>query len=132
MLPVDATAWASFSERVCYQRLDFADPAGYDDLVVRLDDTVGLLLAVSLAMALRRRTGEFNMLASRIGLDEALASERSLYPAWPDRAAALEEWLRVRAEPLCAALPGLRATVQQLEARGRPQFEAAPARYLEP
>jgi glucose-6-phosphate 1-dehydrogenase len=37
VLPIDATAWKSFAERICYQRLDFADAAGYDDLAVRLD-----------------------------------------------------------------------------------------------
>ena len=37
VLPLDVAAWRSFAERICYQRLDFADPAGFDALVTRLD-----------------------------------------------------------------------------------------------
>jgi len=37
-LPIDEDAWRTFAERICYQRLDFADPAGFDVLVTRLDE----------------------------------------------------------------------------------------------
>ncbi len=37
VLPVEDDAWRSFAERVCYQHLDFADPAGFDALTTRLD-----------------------------------------------------------------------------------------------
>ena len=37
VLPVDTDAWRSFAERVCYQQLDFTDPAGFDNLASRLD-----------------------------------------------------------------------------------------------
>ena len=37
VLPVDTDAWRSFAERICYQRLDFTDPAGFDSLASRLD-----------------------------------------------------------------------------------------------
>ncbi len=37
VLPVDDTAWRSFAERICYQQLDFDDPAGFDKLGQRLD-----------------------------------------------------------------------------------------------
>jgi glucose-6-phosphate 1-dehydrogenase len=37
VLPVDEDAWDTFAERICYQQLDFADPAGFDGLVTRLD-----------------------------------------------------------------------------------------------
>ena len=30
VLPVDEAAWRSFAERICYQRLDFDDPDGFD------------------------------------------------------------------------------------------------------
>jgi glucose-6-phosphate 1-dehydrogenase len=36
-LPLDETAWRTFSERITYQRLDFADPSGFDALASRLD-----------------------------------------------------------------------------------------------
>ena len=37
VLPLDADAWRSFSERICYERLDFDDAAGFDTLATRLD-----------------------------------------------------------------------------------------------
>jgi glucose-6-phosphate 1-dehydrogenase len=37
ILPLDAEAWATFAERICYERLDFEDPGGFDRLTVRLD-----------------------------------------------------------------------------------------------
>ncbi len=37
VLPVDEDAWRTFAERICYQHLDFADAAGFDALVGRLD-----------------------------------------------------------------------------------------------
>jgi glucose-6-phosphate 1-dehydrogenase len=37
ILPLDEAAWRSFSERICYQVLDFGDPSGFDRLVERLD-----------------------------------------------------------------------------------------------
>ncbi|MFL5714234.1 MAG: glucose-6-phosphate dehydrogenase, partial [Chloroflexota bacterium] len=36
--PLDDAAWKTFSERVTYQRLDFAEPAGFDRLAERLDE----------------------------------------------------------------------------------------------
>jgi len=38
VLPLDEGAWSSFSERISYQVLDFADPSGFDRLVTRLDE----------------------------------------------------------------------------------------------
>jgi glucose-6-phosphate 1-dehydrogenase len=37
VLPVDEDAWRTFAERICYQHLDFADPAGFEGLATRLD-----------------------------------------------------------------------------------------------
>jgi glucose-6-phosphate 1-dehydrogenase len=37
VLPLDEAAWRSFSERIRYHRLDFADAAGFDTLAARLD-----------------------------------------------------------------------------------------------
>ena len=37
VLPLDPDAWESFAERICYQRLDFDDPAGFEALPARLD-----------------------------------------------------------------------------------------------
>src|SRR5687767_14945023 len=35
---LDEDAWKTFAERVAYQRLDFAEPSGFDDLAKRLDE----------------------------------------------------------------------------------------------
>jgi glucose-6-phosphate 1-dehydrogenase len=37
VLPLDEAAWRSFSSRIRYQRMDFDDPASYDDLVTTLE-----------------------------------------------------------------------------------------------
>jgi glucose-6-phosphate 1-dehydrogenase len=37
VLPLDEAAWRSFSERIRYHRLDFADATGFDALATRLD-----------------------------------------------------------------------------------------------
>ena len=37
VLPLDEAAWRSFASRIRYQRCDFADPAGYDQLAKTLD-----------------------------------------------------------------------------------------------
>jgi glucose-6-phosphate 1-dehydrogenase len=36
-LPIDEDAWRTFADRICYERMDFADPSGFDELVTRLD-----------------------------------------------------------------------------------------------
>ncbi len=38
VLPLDASVWRSFEERITYQRCDFSDAAAYDDLAGRLDE----------------------------------------------------------------------------------------------
>jgi glucose-6-phosphate 1-dehydrogenase len=38
VLPLDEAAWRSFRARICYQRLDFEDANGFDQLAMRLDD----------------------------------------------------------------------------------------------
>ena len=37
VLPLDEAAWRTFSEKIRYHRLDFADPTGFDALATRLD-----------------------------------------------------------------------------------------------
>jgi glucose-6-phosphate 1-dehydrogenase len=37
-LPIDEDAWEPFAERICYQRLDFADASGFESLSDRLDE----------------------------------------------------------------------------------------------
>ena len=37
VLPLDDAAWRSFADRIRYHKLDFANPADYDELVTVLD-----------------------------------------------------------------------------------------------
>jgi glucose-6-phosphate 1-dehydrogenase len=41
VLPVEPDAWRSFAERIRYQHLDFADPAGFEGLASRLEKLDG-------------------------------------------------------------------------------------------
>jgi glucose-6-phosphate 1-dehydrogenase len=38
LLPLDETAWRTFSDRIEYERLNFDEPAGFDRLAAHLDD----------------------------------------------------------------------------------------------
>ena len=38
VLPLDEAAWHSFAERIAYQRCDFEEPKGFDDLATKLDE----------------------------------------------------------------------------------------------
>ena len=38
VLPLDDAAWRTFSERIRYHRLDFADATGFETLATRLED----------------------------------------------------------------------------------------------
>ena len=38
VLPLDETAWRTFSERIEYQRMNFEEPAGFDRLAAHLDE----------------------------------------------------------------------------------------------
>src|SRR5262245_18189936 len=38
VLPLDAEVWRSIEERITYQRCDFSDAAGYEQLAARLDE----------------------------------------------------------------------------------------------
>ncbi len=38
VLPLDDAAWHSFAERISYQRCDFEEPQGFDDLATKLDE----------------------------------------------------------------------------------------------
>src|SRR5918994_4702206 len=38
VLPLDEAAWASFTERILYEKCDFSEASGFDRLAVRLDE----------------------------------------------------------------------------------------------
>ncbi|MCB9882488.1 MAG: protein kinase [Planctomycetes bacterium] len=81
-----------------------------------------------------RRVSEFDLLANVVLLEEAEASERAVYPAWPRKIPVLEAWWRDHGEPLPARMTALRKTVLDLEGRAMPQSaeESASERAAHP
>ncbi len=67
----------------------------------------------------QQKNAEYDMLASLVHLRRAQDTEPDLYPAWPEKTAAMESWLEdVHAQ--LQNLPKLRATVASLDARESP------------
>jgi hypothetical protein len=62
----------------------------------------------------------FQRLAGVLELQRAVASERELYPAWPEMAPQLEQWLAESGEPLARMLPDIDATLARLAAAETP------------
>ncbi|MHC5064585.1 MAG: protein kinase domain-containing protein [Planctomycetota bacterium] len=67
----------------------------------------------------QQKIAEYDMLASLVQLRRTQAAERELYPAWPEKASAMEAWLR-DVDAQMQGLPELRATVANLAARNEP------------
>ena len=63
----------------------------------------------------------FNRLSNVVRLESARVSEKSLYPAWPEKVSAIREWLSVEARQLRDAVPDLRATLTSLRVEGLPR-----------
>jgi formylglycine-generating enzyme required for sulfatase activity len=72
------------------------------------------------ALALQRALDDYDLLANVVKLREAIAAEADLYPAWPERASAMRDWLDQQARPLAAALPRLESTLAELRTRAAP------------
>ncbi len=71
---------------------------------------------------------KFHLLANVVRLRQAQQAEKELYPAWPERAAAMRRWLDERAVPLERALPELQAKLGELNvALGAPPSASGPA-----
>lgn len=84
--------------------------------------------------AAQANLANFNRLSYIVRLETAKANEEGLYPAWPARSGAMRSWLDGDARELVAALPELRATLVDLEARAIPPSdeEKAEARAKHP
>jgi len=61
-----------------------------------------------------RADAGYRLLANQERLQEALAKEDDLWPAWPEQVPALREWLRDLAEPLIEDLPKVRSKLEEL------------------
>ena len=75
------------------------------------------LSAAEQARLVQRKVDEFRLLSNVVRLDEARASERTLYPPWPERAAAMERWLAEDWARVERALPEVVAMRDELDAR---------------
>ena len=70
------------------------------------------------------RKAEFDQLAGVILLEDALAAEKELYPAWPQNSGAMESWFTEYASRLSLLKPTLMRTLSDLEARAWPSTTA--------
>jgi len=80
----------------------------------------------ALAKRLERKIDEFEMLSVDVRLRELLAAEKDLYPARPEQASAMGEWLR-RAQTLAGMRSPIERTLEALRSRQAPTTPAAPA-----
>jgi len=80
--------------------------------------------ADSKATELDGKVREFDQLAGVVMYDRAIANEKDLYPAWPTKIEAMENWLRDDAGKLLAMQGEIERTVRDLEARALPATAA--------
>ncbi|MCC7170015.1 MAG: protein kinase, partial [Planctomycetes bacterium] len=73
---------------------------------------------------LARKQDEFDLVAARIKLGNAIAIEETLYPPWPHKIEAMEKWLNGEAAELLALKPTLERTLADLEQRALPWTDA--------
>ena len=66
------------------------------------------------------RKAEFDQLAGVVLLEDALAAEQDLYPSWPEKIKAMENWLAFDVSRLLALKPTLEKTLFDLEQRALP------------
>ncbi len=67
---------------------------------------------------------KFLLLSNVVQLQDAKAIEASLYPAFPDKAQAMRDWLRDFGEPLAGRLPSLEQALADLRTRALPLTDA--------
>ncbi|MBL8767553.1 MAG: SUMF1/EgtB/PvdO family nonheme iron enzyme, partial [Planctomycetes bacterium] len=80
---------------------------------------------------LARKQDEFNLVAARIKLGNAIAIEETLYPPWPHKIEAMEKWLDGEAAELLALKPLIERTIAVLENRkGPPRFVDQAEQFL--
>ncbi|MCC7395767.1 MAG: SUMF1/EgtB/PvdO family nonheme iron enzyme [Planctomycetes bacterium] len=73
--------------------------------------------ATQLAEEKGRTVANFNQLSAVVRLKDALAKQDALWPAWPDKVAALQAWLDEDCAQLLAQRPQIEATIAELRRR---------------
>ncbi|MEM6571263.1 MAG: bifunctional serine/threonine-protein kinase/formylglycine-generating enzyme family protein [Planctomycetota bacterium] len=101
-------------------------------LLAGIVSTTSLLFEVDARAAeAQANLDRFELLAHVVEHDDALIAADELFPAWPERAAALRRWLDERGDPLARALPGLRGTRDAMTAAAATEFgEAKDEQFL--
>ncbi|MCC6785554.1 MAG: formylglycine-generating enzyme family protein, partial [Planctomycetes bacterium] len=90
-------------------------------LVLAIAASYGFIQARQRGDALQARTDEFDLLAGVWQLKAAREKEATLYPAWPEKLAAMEDWLAWDVPRLREALPKLKAGLASLKSRAKPR-----------
>lgn len=85
---------------------------------------VGAVVALQFALRAQSKVREFDQLAGVLLHEDTAAAEQGLYPAWPHKIQAMEQWLRDDAGKLLAMQPDIERTVRDLEARALPPTAA--------
>ena len=72
----------------------------------------------------------YEVLKVKPRLEEAKRQESELYPAWPERREALDEWLRTMGEPFAEELPRLQHELEELRELAEPWTDKERVRDL--
>ena len=80
---------------------------------------VGGIVALQFALGERAKVREFDLLKGVVLYEQAIAAEKEMYPAWPHRIEAMEQWLR-NCRGLLDLQPAIDATVEDLRRRALP------------
>ena len=83
-------------------------------------ETAAKEAATRLAEEKGRTVANFNQLSAVVRLKDALAKQDELWPAWPDKVAALQEWLDQDCSQLLAQRPQIEATIAELRSKAVP------------
>ena len=83
----------------------------------------GAVVALDFAESEKRALDDFRLLSNVVQLEDAKRIEATLYPAFPDRAQAMRDWLRDFGEPLQDRLPTLEKALAELRRKAKPQTE---------
>ena len=83
-------------------------------------ETAAKEAATQLAEEKGRTVANFNQLSAVVRLKDALAKQDGLWPAWPDKIAALQAWLDDDCAQLLAQRPQIEATIAELRSKAVP------------
>jgi formylglycine-generating enzyme required for sulfatase activity/serine/threonine protein kinase len=83
-------------------------------------ESLAKVAATKLAEEKGRTVANFNQLSAVVRLKDVVAKQDALWPAWPDKAAALQAWLDEDCAELLAQRPAIEATIAELRSKAVP------------